>query len=298
MRFVAASLLLAACAIPPNGGTGADTADSADSALPVDRGPTAFEVDGDPNGLWWTGGELLLADDDNNRVLRWTDDAGLGLVGELPAAPANGAGLGQLVQTPDGTIVVTRFGFGTDGDVVTLEPDGSGSVVPRLDKERRRIGLAVADDGSLFDGWFFTRDGAHVGAVSVLDLSGSETEAIEGLGKPVGVLVVDDTLFVSDQDAGQVLKAPLNDPASVALFAAVDEPDLLCAGPDGSLFTGGSNGEVRRLSADGSVTTLAGGFQEVRGVAYDATNARLFLVDHDSDDSDGTTNRLQIVPVD
>lgn len=289
-------LLLLACGT--SGGPDSNTTDHTGDGDPhVDRGPTTIAVDGDPNGLWWSDGVLTIADDDNNRVLRWTDADGLGLVGGLPEPSADGAGLGQLVALADGTIVVTRFGYGTSGDVVTLAPDGTGSVVPGLDVERRRIGLTVADDGTIYDGWYISVDGARVGAVSVLSLDGGETEVLPDLRKPVGVLASGDTLYVSDQDAGEILTAPRSDPSDVSVLAQVDYPDLLCAGPHGSVFTGGGEGAVRQISADGTVSTLVSGYQEVRGVAYDADNARLFFVDHDGDDSDGGTNNLQIVPV-
>jgi hypothetical protein len=89
-----------------------------DSATVVDRGPTTITIDGDPNGLWWADGQLTIADDDNNRLLQWTDAAGIGLVGDLPAAAAQGAGLGQVIVLEDGTRVVSRFGYGTTGMVM------------------------------------------------------------------------------------------------------------------------------------------------------------------------------------
>lgn len=267
---------------------------SQDTAIVVDRGPTTVLIDGDPNGLYWSNNQLYIADDNNNRILKWTDAAGIGLVGDLPDAAAEGAGLGQLVVQSDGTIVVTRFGYGTSGDVVTLSADGQGSVVPRLDRERRRIGLALAADGSLYDSWFISGGAA---AVSALDLSGQESNVISSLGKPVGVLAVGDNLFVSDQDTDEILQVPLSSPRDVSVFAQVMGPDLLCEGPAGSLFTGGREGDVRQIGADGSVQTVGSGYQEVRGVAYDAEHGRLFFVDHDGDDSDGVTNYLQIIPV-
>ena len=44
-----------------------------------------------------------------------------------------------------------------------------------------------------------------------------------------------DTLYVADQDAGELLSAPLSDPSNVSVLAQVESPDLLCAGPDGSV---------------------------------------------------------------
>lgn len=300
MRILLLPMLLAVACQSPSKNKDRDDSSLDDSGLGMEapaRGPLSIAVDGDPNGLWWANGTLFLADDDNNRILRWTDSDGLGLQGELPAAPADGAGLGQLVQLDDGTLVVTRFGYGTAGDVVTLSASGQGAVVPGLEGERRRIGLAVAPDGALYDGWFVSGDAGRVGAISRLSLSGEEQTILDGLRKPVGVLVVGDQLYVADQDAGQILAAPLATPSAVSVLALVDSPDLLCAGPSGSLFTGGKDGMVRRILADGTVETLASGHQEIRGVAYDAENGRLFFVDHDGDDSDGENNFLQILPV-
>lgn len=176
----------------------------------VDRGPTTLAIEGDPNGLWWSESEqtLYVADDNGNRILRWTDEDGFSLVADLPSAAPEGAGLGQLVVLGDGTLVVTRFGYGTAGDVVSIAPSGEASVVPGLDPLRRRIGLTVDADGNLFDSWFVrVENGDRVGAVGALDLEGDERIVLEGLKKPVGVLALGDHLFVADQDLGQILKA-------------------------------------------------------------------------------------------
>jgi hypothetical protein len=281
-----------------SGDADTDTDSDTGTDVPVDRGPTTIALDGDPNGLWWDGETLYLADDDNNRILKWTDADGLGLVGDLPAAAEDGAGLGQLVVLGEGTLLVTRFGYGSAGDIVTLDPDGTSTVVPDLDVERRRIGLTVTDEGAIYDGWFVKSGDVQVGSVGEVDLSGAEPEVMGNLGKVVGVLAVGDILYVADQTAGEVLSAPLANLADTSVFASVEYPDLLCAGPGGTLFTGSSEGDVRQLGADGSVSSLVSGYQEVRGVAFDAVNGRLFFADHDGDDADGETNFLQIVPVD
>jgi hypothetical protein len=39
------------------------------------------------------------------------------------------------------------------------------------------------------------------------------------------------------------------------------------------------------------------GFQQVRGLAYDTTNRRLFVVTHDPNEADGVTHLLHILPV-
>ncbi|MBK8256180.1 MAG: hypothetical protein IPK82_26360 [Polyangiaceae bacterium] len=283
------------------GGAGAGgSGGSGGSAPQVDRGPTTIALDGDPNGLYWddSQGVLYLADDNQNRILKWTDAEGLSLAADLPAGPPDSPGLGQVVRTPDGTLVVPRFGGGTAGDVVFVTADGQGGVVPNLDPVRRRIGLAVALDGTLYDSYFVSNNGTKFGAVAQLDLTGAEVNVLEGLDKPVGVVVIGSDLYASEQVAGRIVKAPIAAPDQVAVLAQLDTPDLLCQGPAGSLFTGGKAGDVRQIGADGKVNEFAGGFQEIRGVAYDPTHKRLFLSDHDGNESDGVTHKLQILPVD
>ena len=268
-----------------------------DAGPPVERGPAVLAIEGDANGLFWdtSSGSLLVADDDGNRIVRWRDEGGFSLVSELPAGTDEGAGLGQLVRTSDGAIVVTRFGCGTRGDVAVVPPEGAPYVVPGLDPMRRRIGLTLAPDGRLFDSWFVrVASGDRVGAVGALSLDGTETEAITGLQKPVGVLAMGDSLYVTDQDLGEVLRAPLTDLSSFVVHAEIDQPDLLAAGPGGSLFTGGLGGVVYQVGADGAVAIVGTGFSAVRGVAYDAQNRRLFVAEHDADEE----HAIHILPID
>ena len=277
-----------------NGGASSGTGD----AGMIDRGPTSIALEADPNGLWWDDatGTLYIADDGNNRVLEWTEATGVKLVANLPAAPQDGPGLGQIVKTADGKLVVTRFGFGTAGDVVYVDADGTTTgTVPGLDVTKRRIGLTVASDGTLYDGYFVKTATSQIGAVAKLDLAGAETDVITSLSKPVGVFADGANLIMSDQAKNSVLEAPIATPANLeALVAAIDGPDLLCAGPGGTYFTGGTTGEVRQITAAGAYSTFAGGFLQIRGVAYDAKNKRLFAAEHDPD---GTMNALRILPV-
>ncbi|PTL76267.1 hypothetical protein [Vitiosangium sp. GDMCC 1.1324] len=265
----------------------------------IERGPKALTLEGDPNGLWWDAPSrtLYIADDQNNRILQWTDAGGVSLVATLPPAPADGAGLGDLVRMPDGTLVVVRFGYGKAGDVVFVKPDGTSGIVPGLKPERRRIGLTLARDGQLYVGYFVRVSNVNVGSVARLTLDGTEQESIGALQKPVGVTAVGDSLFVSDQLAGKVYRAPLAAPQDYTTLATLPSPDLLAVGPGGSLLTGSREGKVFRIAPSGEVGVLASGYQQPRGLAYDAENKRLFIADHDGDTSNGATHFLQIIPV-
>ena len=279
--------------------TATTSAGAGGGASNVDRGPTSVPVDGDPNGLFWdaTTNTLLIADNDNNRVLQWTDAGGVGLLADLPGGEQDSSGLGQVVKTADGTVAVTRFGFGTTGGVALVAPDLSTSLVPNIDPTKRRIGLCVAPDGSLYDSYFETFTGTDtLGAVGKLDLSGTEVDIITSLEKPVGVIVVGENLVVDDQMTNEALTTPVASPSSTLnILAQLDEPDLLCEGPNGTIFSGGAMGDVRQIASDGTVTTFAGGFLSIRGVAYDAANERLFAAEHDST---GAANTVRILPVD
>jgi sugar lactone lactonase YvrE len=259
----------------------------------------SIPISGDPNGLWWDSiaQTLFIADDDGNQILKWTDADGLSIAGKLPQASADGPGLGQPVRIADGSLIIPRFGYGTVGDVAILRADGTTQSLSSLDKQRRRIGLALAEDGTLYGAYYLRTGTVRSGGVATLDLSGRETDVITGLRKTVGVLVSDGSLYVSDQELGQIVKAPLSAPQKTTVFATLETPDLLSAGPQGSLYTGGPQGTVRQIHADGSVTVFHGGFQQVRGLAWDALSRRLFVANHDADPIDGIHNSIEIVPV-
>jgi sugar lactone lactonase YvrE len=270
-----------------------------DAAAPENVKPEGVQcipVDGDPNGLFWDekSQALLVADAAGNRILKWTEAGGIVPFVALPTAEP-GAGLGQIAQSADGTLLVTRFGKGSAGGVIRVSPSGSADLVPELATDRRRLGLTVSADGRIFESWF-KRGAEHerTGAVSELDLGGGETDLVTGLAKPVGVLAYGDTLFISDQEQGKILQAPLAEPANTTVLASLLQPDLLAAGPDGSLFAGSRSGGVHRIEHTGAVSVALPSKQQVRGVAYDPEKRRLFASEHDADDKDGVHNALCI----
>jgi sugar lactone lactonase YvrE len=256
---------------------------------------TSIAIDGDPNGLFWdaTSSTLYIADDGNDRILQYTDAASISKVADLPGTDT-GIGLGQLVRTSDGSIYVTRFGYGTEGDVAKVAPDGTASALTGLDVTKRRIGLAVDANGILYDTYFVKQGNGYVGAVAKLGLDGTETDIANNLQKPVGVLATSDTLYVDDQTLGEISKTPLASPGTLTTVASLPDADLLCAGPNGSIFSGGADGNVRQIDSSGNVTVFATGFTAARGVAYDAVNKRLFVANHVGATS---SNTIEVRPV-
>jgi len=274
----------------------------------VDRGPTTLAISAKLNGLYWdkTEGKLYLTDDNTNSLRVWDGDKAFPTYAALTAAPASGATLGQLTRTADGTLYVTRFGFGTDGTVVAVPKGGSAADLAGLDAARRRIGVTTAPDGSLVDGWFIK---GGTGAISQLSVNGSqasERELVTGLGKPVGVAVAGDTLYVSDQNTGNLLSyawsqvraqpATLADGKVVATFTTLDGIDLMTAAPDGTLFFGGSGGKLFQVSPKGEVSVLASGWPKIIGVAYDEANRRLFAAVGAADASSQASVRIVPLP--
>ena len=175
-----------------------------------------------------------------------------------------------------------------------VKADKTTGKVPKLDPARRRIGLTVTNDGTLYDSYFVKTATGDLGAVAKLDVAGTEVDFLTGLKKPIGVLASGSNLLVSDQSAGTITEAPIAKLTKLTVLAQIDGPDLLCEGPDGSFFTGGPGGAVRKITSDGKVSTFAGGFLEIRGVASDAVNKRVFASEHDPV---GSKNALHILPV-
>jgi sugar lactone lactonase YvrE len=261
---------------------------------------------GAPETVLWDDAHsrLFVVDNTGNRVWTWTDLGGLSATPyaalPLPADAgtlAPNVTLGQAALLADGTLVVNRFGQpgGGAGDISYVGPGGtSATLVPNLDPTRRRLGLAVAPDGTLYGSYFAGgADGGIVGFVTTVDLHAGETVVADGFGKIVGLAITRGRLYVSDQSNAKVVDAPLSAlPAHAAAWdtlATFVKPDQICVGPDNSLFSGQFQGaagssdpiSVRQVSSTGVVTLFKSDpdVSKPSGVWYDATHHRLFVAD-------------------
>ncbi len=274
----------------------------------ADRGPTTLPVSAALNGLFWDKGDtrLFLTDEAANAIRVWDGAKAFPQHAALPPAPASGGSLGQLTRTADGTLYVTRFGFGTDGAVVAVPKTGAAFNLGGTDSLRRRIGITTAPDGALLNGWFIKGGSGTVSQLTVTGQQAVEKDLITGLGKPVGLAAVNDTIYVSDQNTGNVLAfslstarakaATLGDGKVVATFTTLDGIDLMTAAADGTLFFGGTGGKLFKVSPTGAVSTLATGWPKIKGVTYDEANRRLFAAVSAADAT--STPTVRIIPID
>jgi hypothetical protein len=280
-KLFATVILTLSCSSCGNSGSSADAGidQAIEASVPTN---TSISLDGDANGLYWNAAKktLYIADNANNRVLTYTDGGGVTKLADLPPASASGPGLGQLIPLPDDSLLVARFGFGTTGDVVQVMPDATSKILPGLDATHRRIGLARADDGTLFEAYFVKNGTSYVGSIARFTLAGAETDVVTGLQKPVGVLAQGATLFFDDQSNNELYTTPAATPGTLTQFAQLTSADLLCAGPNQTIFSGGADGNVRQIDASGNVSVFATGLSAARGVAYDDANHRLFIANH------------------
>lgn len=259
---------------------------------------------GRPATLWWDDGAqvLYVADNENDRVWTWKDGGELALAFQTAAVGDAGepgtTSVGQLVKRSDGTVVVAHFGepHGGFGGIVYASPNGTSGVVRDIDGARKHLGLALAPDGTMYGSYFVASGdgGPPTGAVTKVDFEHGEMDYATGFGKVVGLLVAHNTLYVSDQQAGKIYDWPLSKPAPAPgkwpVLASLPKPDLLAAGPDGTLFTGqyepspdGSPAAVRQIFPSGRVSIFvqAPAVNRPSGIAYDAAHRRLFVADRD-----------------
>jgi hypothetical protein len=110
--------------------------------------------------------------------------------------------------------------------------------------------------------------------------------------KPIGLAVAGDWIYVSDQDANQLLRCRLPACDRFEPVAQLAQPDLVAAGPDGSVVVTSKGGAVSLVCAGGSSRVVSEGVA-ARGVAYDAAGGRLFVAEH------GHSGRgvLRVVPL-
>jgi sugar lactone lactonase YvrE len=278
--------VIAAALCACSSSTASDTPD----LIPEVTSPTGIELPGDPNGAFWdsTNRTLYLTDDKRDLILRRRAQA----FEEVATLPPS-SGLTGIARLADGRFIVTAFGFGTNGGVFVVD-NGKATPVPNLDATRRRSGIAVAPDGTIYIAYFIAHPGGQKrGGIAKLDLAEGETDVVSAtdLIKPVGIVATDTTLYVTDQHAPAVLAFARDGSSKRVITTAVKGPDLLTQLPDGALVTGTREGIVYAIDpANGNLDKLASGLDAIRGTAYDDSSKRLFVVEHGR-------RRLHIIPV-
>lgn len=114
----------------------------------------------------------------------------------------------------------------------------------------------------------------------------TERDLVTGLGKPVGVAVSTGNVFVSDQANNNIVKASLSalldspEPVTpTVVLARIDSPDLMAVDAGGNLYTKCNKNGFCEIAPDGTVSVLANDFQDARGVAIDAWQHLLYVID-------------------
>ena len=267
------------------------------------RGTRAIDIDWAPSGLAWDVGEraLYAVDQTGNRVMRWTDRRGFQVAASLPRVRGGGpSGLGGVARLPDGRTAVARAVAGKGGNTLILISETRGAeLLSDLATDRRRVGVAAGPEGILYVTSTSDDKSGPPGRISRVDLQEpSETDLPMGdILKPVGVVVVDGVLYVSDQARGEVVAMSLVPLGSAHSVAQLKSPDMMAAGPNRSVLIASKTGAVWQLFADGRLIRLLTSRQEVRGITYDPAGKRMFFAEYDAHPEDGVEHRLQLVPL-
>jgi hypothetical protein len=251
-------------------------------------------VDARPNGIALrpTDGTLFITDDKTSAVLSSNHGESFVPFASIPAVAEQGVSLSQIAFADSGSLLVERFGFGSASAIFDIHGSGPAVPISGIDPARRRLGLTVIGDGKLLSSWFIKAGKAPPrGGVSLVTYDPSTHVAVErdllaGLGKPVGMAVKGDTLFVADQDQNLIVKASLgalsstSGPAtSAATLAHIHGPDLMAIDDSGALYTKCNPTGLCKVAPDGTVSVIANDFQDARGVAIDSGRHVLYVVD-------------------
>ncbi|MDR5796559.1 hypothetical protein QCE49_24555 [Caballeronia sp. LZ008] len=298
MAAIAMTMFLAAC-----------------GSVPQDAAVQTVPLAGTPNGVAVrdSDGAVFVTDDRTNGVVMTShigeeDAPAFSLYARIPAAEGERTSLSQIAFAPNGHLLVEQFGFGTSAAIYDVAPSGQVALASDTNSARRRVGLLVLDGGTFLSSWFMEEGGAPAeGGVSVITRGTAPRQVIErdivtGLGKPVGLATVGDTLYISDQAANRIYQVDLQSARAASapvpasdVFATVDAPDLMAATPDGRLFTKCGAHAVCSISKRGRATVIADDLQSPRGVAVDVARKRLVVVDRSS--APDKPSALRVVPI-
>lgn len=276
----------------------------------VQVAPTRIALSARPNGIAVrsTDGAVFITDDASNSVLSAPDGTMFAHYASVPAVTGQPNSLSQLTFADSHTLLIASFGFGDSSALFDISAMGTVVEMSGADPARRRLGLAAIGPNKVLSTWFI-KNGSQSpqGGVSLLtyDMSArtvAERDLLLGLGKPVGVVVSGDTLFVSDQANNAIVKTSLSallaaaQPArSGVVVAQIASPDLLAVDRSGSLYTKCGATGFCQIAPNGTVKILANDFQDARGVAVDASRFRLYVVDRAR--SAGGTSSVRAFPL-
>lgn len=253
-------------------------------------------------------GAVFITDDRTSSVLSSTDAHTFVHFASVPTIAGQPNSLSQLSFSDDGRLMIARFGFGTASAVYGISGADQVAAFNGPNPSRRRLGLVAIGSNRLLSTWFI-KNGSNPpqGALSLITYDPATQSAVErdlltGLGKPVGIAIAGDIVYVSDQANNNIVEANLNTllgaPQPVTLrtvYVQIDGPDLLAAAPDGSLYTKCNATGLCRIAQDGTVSVLANDLRNARGVAVDVLRGKVYAIDRAN--HDGSTSYLRILPL-
>ncbi|WP_260854479.1 hypothetical protein [Paraburkholderia sp. BCC1884] len=271
--------------------------------------PQRIALSASPNGIAVrsTDGAVFITDDQTNSVLTSPDGHGFAHYAAVPGVAGQSNSLSQLSFADTGALMIERFGFGTASAVFSITGVDTLAALTGPDPTRRRLGLISIGSNRLLSTWF-VKPGSNpaAGGLSLITYDPNAHTAVErdlltGLGKPVGVAVSGDAVYVSDQANNDIVKASLSallaasQAVTASAFAQIDAPDLMAVDAGGKLYTKCNTTGLCRIAPDGTISVLANDFQDARGVAVDAPRNRLYAIDRAA--STGGTSYVRILPL-
>ncbi|MGQ7934925.1 hypothetical protein [Paraburkholderia sp. D1E] len=272
--------------------------------------PQRIAVSASPNGIAVRAadGAVFITDDQTNGVLSSPDGHTFSHYTTVPVVAGQANSLSQLSFADAGTLMIERFGFGTASAVFGITGVDAITPLSGPDPARRRLGLISIGSNRLLSTWFVKSGSTPPqGGLSLITYDPNAHTAVErdllsGLGKPVGVAVSGDTVYVSDQANNTIVKSSLSAllggsqaVAPSATLAQINSPDLMAVDASGTLYTKCNTTGLCRIAPDGTISVLANDFQDARGVAVDARRHQLYAIDRAG--STSGTSYVRIFPL-
>jgi len=244
---------------------------SGDARLGSPKDPNGLAID-DRGTLYIPDGQsgsiAIVGRDRRSQVLAIEAD---GVISSNP--------IGGVAITGDGTLYVTRHGYGKRGAVMRVGRDGSADEIASLSPAMFRFGVTY---DPLMHALYTTQyvktpHGPAEGAVVEIDLdTGKATTLVVGFTQPVGIVKLGGVFVVTDAKARTVYRIDLREGRAEACIALaeLDRPGSVCArGRDSVLVTSwddvSQRGSVHELWLDGRMRTFATGPWLPRGIVTD-----------------------------